>query len=106
MSDNHDRNSSRSTEVAEEPHDFSLPRRVQIACGLVCQKQRGFRNDGARNRYALLLAARKFARQVVHAILETHLRKGEQGPASSLLGGNSAIHEGQFDVLERGGSRE
>src|SRR4029079_11344883 len=56
----------------EQVEDFIARLAIEIARGLVAEEQRRIGDDGARDAHALFLAAREFARLVLHAIREPH----------------------------------
>ena len=59
-------------ELLEQSQDLVGALAVEVAGGLVAQQERGVGHDGARDRHALLLAARELARLV--------LARGRRGP--------------------------
>ena len=56
----------------QQVKDFIARLAIEVTRGLVAQQERGIRDDGACNAYALLLATREFARLVLDAIAEAH----------------------------------
>src|SRR5262245_35337116 len=66
---NHDdRHTRRLVEAAEEVEHPSSRRGIEIACRLIGEQQRGFRDDGARNGDPLLLTTGEVARPAIVCI--------------------------------------
>src|SRR5579862_8554956 len=60
-------------QTLEERHDFVAGRGVEVAGGLVGEKDRGIVHERPRDGNALPLPARKLIRLVVHPVFEIHL---------------------------------
>src|SRR5688572_1843502 len=59
-------------QLVEQTQDLDARLRVEVARRLVGEQDRRVRDERARDRHALPLAARKLVRQVIRAILEPH----------------------------------
>ena len=81
-------------------------RRVKTARRLVCEKQLRARDDGARNRDALLLSARELRRRMVLPVQQAYAV--ERGPRqlAALGGAHAAVEERKLHVLKRRRSGE
>src|SRR5437867_889605 len=93
-------------EPVEQLEDLLGRLAVEVAGGLVGEQHRGVAHDRARDRHALLLAARELARVVVHAIGEPDQLEREQGALAALLAAHAHEQQRQLDVLERGQHRD
>ena len=95
-----------AVQALEERDDLEARRGVEVAGRLVGEEQRRAPDERARDRDALLLAARELARQVALAVAEPDL--AERGArALALLGrGDAPVDERQLDVLERARPRD
>jgi hypothetical protein len=91
----------------QQVHDLVAARAVEVAGGLVGEQHRGLGDDGARDRHALLLAARQLGRRVVLPALQAHLRQRPRPPrCARALAPSAAVEQRQLDVLQRRGARQ
>jgi hypothetical protein len=74
---------------------------VEGAGRLVGEHQRGVADKGARDRHALLLAARQLARSVAAALRQPHRFERGLSPPDPLLAPDAGIDERHLDVLQR-----
>ena len=88
-------------QTVEEVEHLAGRRGVEVSGGLVGEDDRGIGDDRARDRDALLLAARQLRRLVLGAIREPdHLERGA-GPLRPLARLHSRVDQRQLDVAER-----
>ena len=85
----------------QERHNFVAGGAVEVAGGLVGEKQNGLVDQGARDGDALALAARELARTVPRPLSQTHLFQGGQGTPGGTLAA-ALIEPGQRHVVQRG----
>src|SRR5471032_1621151 len=87
-------------QLGEELHHLIAVARIEVSRGLVREQHAGLAGEGARDRDALLLTARKLAREMARAM--AHADAFERGRDGGLpIGGrHAAIGEGKFHVLE------
>ena len=106
MRDEHDRDAVLGVEGRKKRHDLLASRRVKTARRLVCEKQLRARDDGARNRDALLLSARELRRRMVLPVQQAYAV--ERGPRqlAALGGAHAAVEERKLHVLKRRRSGE
>src|SRR5690606_14526271 len=77
---------------------------VQVPRGLVGKQYRGLRGEGARERHALLLAARKMAWIMRETLAETDALECSQRQLARAFATGEL--QGQHDVFERGQRRQ
>ena len=96
--------------IAVEPrqqfHDLERAFGVEIAGRLVGEQHVGVGDDGARDRDALLLAARQLGGRVARPIDQPDLIEGREGGGPPRAFVIAAIEQGQLDILECGGARQ
>ncbi len=63
----HDDGGAHLVDAFEQVHDLARHQRIEVARGLVREDQLGIAGNRARDRHALLLAARQLRRHVLHA---------------------------------------
>ncbi len=80
---------------------ISRPRAVEVAGGLVGEQQRRAGDDRARDRDALLLAARELARACGLPAREADGASASRASSAALARSAAAVDERQLDVLER-----
>src|SRR5438876_2331199 len=105
MGDDDDRHAL-TVQLDEQLHDRLSGVGVERAGRLVGEQEQRLVDDGARDRHALLLAARELIGQVVHAIAEADpLERVDRflAPRAAALAG---VDHGQLDVLERRVARQ
>src|SRR5262249_32363331 len=101
VSDEHDRDAA-FVQVLEQRHDLDAGAAVERARGLVGQHQHGVVDQGPRDRYPRLLAARGLRRMVIRAVAEARRLQLGPRPWAPVTGVYAAVEERQLDVLERG----
>src|SRR3990172_781057 len=84
----------------EQSHDLIARLAVEVAGRFISQKNRGVRDQGARNSYTLALSAGKFIRLVVRPVCETDAGNGFPGQALSFAATDAAVDEGKLDIVE------
>ena len=103
MGDEHDGAAALAIEGLQQFDDPLAGRAVEVAGGLVGEENAGLVHEGAGQRHALLLAARKLLRKMVRAIAQPHTGKQVAGAAGGLLGGHRTGElERHLHVFERG----
>src|SRR5208337_5254501 len=90
-------------EPLEQAHDFLASGRVQIPGGFVGQDDGRVVHQGAGNRHALALSAGKLVGLVVHAFHQVNLTQSLLGFLQTFLGGDSAVNQRQFHVVQGAG---
>ena len=90
-------------ESLEHAHDFLAGGRVQIPSGFVGQDDGRIVHQGAGNRHALALSPGKFVGLVVHAFNQVNLTQSLLSFFQTLLGGDSAVNQRQFHVVQGAG---
>ncbi|AKT39237.1 uncharacterized protein CMC5_084820 [Chondromyces crocatus] len=93
-------------QLDEQPHDLLLPRRVQVAGGLVREQHRGVGHDRPRDGHALLLPSGQLRRRVPLAPREPHVGQRLQRLRPPLARGDPPVHQRQLHVLRRGRARQ
>ena len=104
--DHRDRDAALLVERRQQFHDLGAGRGVEVAGRLVGEQHLRRRDDGARDRDALLLAARELARHVRFATGETDFVQRLARARVPLLGRHVPVDQRQLDVLERGGAAQ
>ncbi|SVA35642.1 uncharacterized protein METZ01_LOCUS88496, partial [marine metagenome] len=89
----------------EQRHDFQAGLRVKVPCRLVGQQNGRIVDERSRYRHPLTLTTREFVGTVTNSISQLYAGERVKSPGPSLLGGNTRVHQRQFHVVERGGSR-
>ena len=89
-----------AVELAQEVHDGLAIFGVEVSGGLVGEEDAGLAAQGPGHGDALLLAARKLARIVPHAVAHPDLFQRLGGALFALGGGESPVGQGKLDVLE------
>ena len=79
---------------------------VEVAGRLVAEEQARSAHEGARDRHALLLAARQARREEVRARREAHLFERSRRPLATALTRRRDVELAEHDVLERGAMRQ
>src|SRR5271168_805706 len=92
-------------EFLDEGHDFIGGFAIEIAGGLVTEKESGIGDDGAGDGDTLLLTAGQLAREMIHAVGKAD--DGERGfdVGAALCFGKLSEEERQFDILKCGKNR-
>jgi hypothetical protein len=97
------KNDARDAAIAVEPrdeaHQLRGARRVEVARRLVGHEDRRLADERARDRRALLLAARKLARPVMQAVLQSDDRQALDRALLALRRGNALVEQRDLDVL-------
>ena len=93
-------------QAREETHDFLAGLGVQVASGLVGEKDRRMVHQSASDGDALALSAGELVGLVHHAVGQIDLRQSFLRAMNPLFRGRAVIDHGQLDVVERGGARE
>ena len=101
MGDQHQRRPALGAQPRQELEHDRAGGAVEVAGRLVGEQQRRLGREGARQRDALLLAARELRRVVVSALAEADARRAVARAAVERLGAAGEL-ERQEDVLERG----
>ena len=102
----HDERAARRVQVVEQVQHARGAGAVERAGGLVGQQQHRVRDDRARDRHALLLAARQLRRVVARPGAEPDQLQRGQRPPPALRGPDPGVGQRQLDVAERGGARD
>jgi hypothetical protein len=84
--------------LAQQRHHFPTALAVERAGGLVGEDDAPAVHQGARDRYALLLAARELAGAVVQALGEPELAEQRLGAGAPLGAAHAGVDRGHFDV--------
>ena len=92
-------------DLAQQVHDLEREIRIEIAGRLVGETQRRIVDERARDRDALLLAAREIVRIGVHAVLQAHPLQDLERAASLLRGRHAEDLGHERDVLEHRAAR-
>ena len=96
-----------AVEFLQQRHDLQAGARVERAGRLVGEDQQRARDQRARDRHALLLAAGELRRLVVGALGEPDLAPASRARARGApRAGDARVDQRQLDVLERRGARE
>ena len=96
-----------AVQLLEQRHDLEAGARVERAGRLVGEDQQRLGDQRARDRHALLLAARELRRVVVRAVGQPDaLRASLMRLLEPLLLGHARIEQRQLDVLDRRRARE
>src|SRR5881394_744371 len=103
--DEHDRLSV-GVQLVEQREDLDGRLRVKVARRLVGEQDRGPRDERARDRDPLPLAARELVRQVIAAVREAHAREHALGLGLALGEAQAAIDQRLHHVLERRCARQ
>src|SRR5688500_7510709 len=95
-----------SVQLVEQREDLGARLRVEVTGRLVGEQARRIRDERARDRDALALAARELIRQVVGAVCEPHAREHALGLGFALGQRQAAVDQRLHDVLQRAGARQ
>ncbi len=93
-------------ELLQQRHDLDAGARVERTGRLVGENQRRVVDERARDRHALLLAARQLRGLMIGALAEPDLLQLVQRARMPVACGHVGIHQRQLDVLERAGARQ
>ena len=103
--DQHDGDAALHVQLLEDVHDLDAGARVEVAGRLVRQQDRRLVDQRARDRDALLLAARQLVRVVVHALAEAddleHFLRALVPLGGLHLVRAAVVEQRQLDVVER-----
>ena len=88
-------------ESFEQLDDFTTGMRIEIAGRFIGQEQFRLVDEGAGDGHALLLAAGKFGRPVLHAVLETNPGEQVASARPGLADGSAGHARRQTDIFER-----
>ena len=102
--DDDDCDARAAVQILDDPHDLAARSRVEVAGRLVGQKDRRFFDQSPCDADALLLAAGKFERLVVHPFGKSHPGQRIQRPLSTAM--SVAVEQRQFDVRQGGEPRQ
>ena len=91
-------------ELVEQRHDLGAGVAVEVAGRLVGEDQRRLRDERARDRDPLLLAARQLGRLVVEAIAQPEPLEGGRRPRRPLAPRDALVQQRRRDVVERASS--
>ena len=96
----HDDGPTLAVEREQDAHDFPAGHAVQCASRLVRKEHVRIGDDGARDRRALLLAARQQRRKMMDTMGELHALYGLRGASPPLCAPHPGIGQRQFDVID------
>ena len=105
MRDDDDRQVPLTIEPLKNFHHFDGRARIERAGRLIRQNERRIVHQRARQSDTLLLASRQLIRHVALAVGKTDFRQRRARSARALACADAGIDQRQFDVLERGSSR-
>src|SRR5262249_52864520 len=94
------------TQVEQEIGDLLSAGAVEIPGRLIGQQQFRLTDDGARNRHALTLAARKPGDQAVGTIIQADPAQHHPGAGITMLGRHAAAKKRKLDVFQRREGRD
>src|SRR5712691_4018078 len=89
-------------ELAKQVHHRLAVHGIRVSGGLIGQQNRGVAAQGARHRYALLLAAGELGGIMPHAMRHSDAVEGLVNSSLTLNAGHAPIGERQLDVLVHG----
>ncbi len=89
-------------EFAKQVHHRLAVHGIQVSGGLIGQQNRGVAAQGARHRYALLLAAGELPGIMPHAMRHSDAVEGLVNSSLTVNAGHAAVGERQLDVLVHG----
>ena len=98
VGDHHDRLAVLAVQHLQQAQDLVGGGAVEVAGRLVADQERRIGHDGARDRHALLLAARELPRLVPGAVREADQRQRDRARAGALGRGQVGQQQRQLDV--------